>query len=98
MNKLALGTSLTLSDQQHVLGGYCHRFTGDHMPKWVGETFKNDIHFKDDADWLAHTRFHVRKNGRLDHRFNSCESNPTWPNNPELRQHNYMFDQNSQTI
>lgn len=84
MNKFALGTSLTLSDRQHVLGAYCGRITGQHRPEWAINT-PYPLQFKDDSEWLSSTRFHVRKNGRLDHRFNTCESSPTWPNNPELR-------------
>jgi hypothetical protein len=38
------------------------------------------VQFKDDADWLANTRFAVRKDGQLDNRATFCLSNPTWPN------------------
>ncbi len=35
--------------------------------------------FKDDQDWLENTIFHVTKQNRLDRRFYTCESTPTWP-------------------
>jgi hypothetical protein len=79
-----IGTNLTADDQRHVLAGYVHRFTGDHKPAWThGADYK--VQFKDDADWLAHTTFETRLDGRLDDRWRVCESRPTWPKNPELR-------------
>jgi len=83
------GTQLCASDQQHVLAAYVHRFTRDHKPAWArwpredGQV--SPVQFASDADWLANTRFAVRKNGRLDGRARYCESSPTWPDNPELR-------------
>ncbi len=72
-----LGSELTPEDQKHVLAAYVHRFTGDHRPKWAKGGYT--IQFRDDQEWLAHTRFHVTKRGRLDGRFRACESSPTWP-------------------
>lgn len=44
------------------------------------------VQFASDWEWLAHTEFYVRKNGRLDMRYASlAHTNPTWPDNPELR-------------
>ena len=84
-----LGTALHSDDRRHVLATYVHRFTGDHRPAWVAKGMPNGqpypLHFASDADWLAHTLFRVRTSGRLDMRVRSCESHPTWPNNPELR-------------
>lgn len=77
------GTRLTPRDQQHVLVAFVHRFTKTHVPAWAktalpdGRRYKPQ--FRDDADWLAHTRFAVRKNGALDMRAEHCESTPTWP-------------------
>jgi len=74
----ALGIELTLEDQNHVLRSYVHRYTAEHRPTWVIDKI-NPVQFSSDADWLAHTKFKVRKNGRLDHRFHTCHSSPTWP-------------------
>ena len=90
MNMLP-GAQLCTADQQHVLAAYVHRFTRDHKPAWAsnGNTWKDGqpypVQFASDADWLAHTRFAVRGDGRLDQRGHWCESSPTWPDNPELR-------------
>lgn len=87
--KMILGTKLTPADQDMAKRRYVHRFTGDHRPGWTNECLiwkdgkPYPLQFVDDADWLAHTRFHVTKNLRLVD--GNCESNPTWPNNPELR-------------
>ncbi|WP_145670156.1 hypothetical protein [Bradyrhizobium stylosanthis] len=80
-----LGTDLHPADQRFVLSAYVHRFTGSHRPKWAKPD--NAVQFADDQDWLAHTRFAVRANGRLDRRVARCHSSPTWPHNPELRGH-----------
>jgi len=86
---MTTGDNLTASDRQHVLAAYVHRFTGEHKPQWASKPWKDGkpypVQHATDADWLARTRFHVRTNGRLDHRFTTCESNPSWPFNPELR-------------
>lgn len=73
------GDKLTPEDQKRVLAAYVHRYTGDHTPAWV-TSILFPINFRDDADWLANTEFHVTANGRLDLRWRSCESHPTWPN------------------
>jgi len=85
-----LGSDLSDYDKRHVLVAFVHRYTGQHTPDWarVG-TWKDGqpypVQFKDDAEWLANTRFAVLKSGDLDTRFSECESSPTWPNNPEIR-------------
>lgn len=88
-HRTALGYELCDEDRRHVLAAYVHRFTGEHRPAWSRKEWKDGkpypLQFADDADWLAHTRFCVRKDGRLDMRYKACESSPTWPNNPELR-------------
>lgn len=83
------GTDLHPEDQKHVLATYVHRFTREHRPDWANEPRPNGkpypVQFDSDADWLANTTFAVKTDGRLDARVNRCESNPTWPDNPELR-------------
>lgn len=84
------GSDLHPDDKRHVLAAFVHRFTKDHRPAWVdypGQRHRNyPVQFASDADWLAHTVFRVRRNGRLDRRAKACMSTPTWPDNPELRQ------------
>ncbi len=84
------GSELCREDQVTCLLAFVHRFTREHTPAWSKKPLKNGKHypvqFDSDADWLAHTRFAVRKDGRLDKRYGFCQSNPTWPDNPELRQ------------
>lgn len=86
---LLLGTQLDYSDQRHVLAAFVHRFTREHKPAWASQPWKEGkpypVQFASDADWLAHTRFAVRANARVDQRVRYCESSPTWPDNPELR-------------
>ncbi len=72
------GSDLQSADQKEVLAAYVHRYTKDHKPAWV-QTDYYKPQFANDEDWLNNTIFHVRKNGRLDHRFTSCCSTPTWP-------------------
>jgi len=67
------GTDLCHEDQGTVLRGYMMRSTID------STGYGNKPQFKDDDDWLENTIFHVTKDNRLDHRFNTCESTPTWP-------------------
>lgn len=83
------GNELDYSDQRHCLSAFVHRFTREHKPDWANKPWKYGkpypVQFDSDADWLAHTRFAVRNSGRLDMRVHHCESNPTWPDNLELR-------------
>lgn len=75
--KTKLGSELSETDRKHALAAFVHRFTAEHKPFW---TLGHDKpHFKDDADWLAHTRFAVTKAGSLNRRAKWCESSPTWP-------------------
>jgi hypothetical protein len=84
-----LGTELPAQTQQECLRRYVHRFTAEHKPAWASKEWKDGlpypVQFASDADWLAHTEFAVTGNGALDERIGHCFSNPTWPNNPELR-------------
>ena len=83
------GHQLSESAKREALARFVHRFTGDHRPQWARNPRPDGspypLQFKDDADWLASTRFYVRKDGGLSERHRFCESSPTWPNNPELR-------------
>lgn len=85
LEHLIKGSELNEADKRHVLGAYVHRYTKDHRPFWVKDDKKTPVQFGSDADWLEHTKFWVKKDGRLDARYNHCNSEPTWPNNPELR-------------
>lgn len=89
MKRSKLGNWLHPEDQRHVLAAFVHRFTRDHKPEWANKPWKDGkpypVQFDSDADWLAHTSFAVRNDGRLDGRVHRCESVPTWPDNPELR-------------
>lgn len=83
------GNKLCGADQAKVIASFVHRFTGNHIPAWArgkrpdGTAYP--LQFANDTDWLANSSFLVRANGRLDNRARFCQSTPTWPNNPELR-------------
>ncbi len=84
------GSQLTKEDQSYVLAAYVHRFTKEHKPQWACEPLPDGtaypVQFANDQDWLWNTLFYVSaKTFRLDHRAGRCESTPTWPDNPELR-------------
>ena len=78
-----LGNDLTPEEQEEVKRAYVHRYTGQHKPEWAHKLMPNgkqyQVQHKDDADWLAHTRFNVTKKGRLHRGAHSCHSTPTWP-------------------
>lgn len=82
------GSALSLRDQRHVLAAYPHRFTRDHRPAWASRPDCQNcpVQFASDSDWLEHTLFAVTRSGRLSGRDTACQSSPTWPDNPELRQ------------
>jgi hypothetical protein len=82
-----LGIHLHRDDQKQVLRAFVYRHTKSHVPKWAkslrpdGKSYRPQ--FADDADWLAHTYFNIKRSGRLDHRASHCESHPTWPEESE---------------
>lgn len=80
------GKELTPAQQDEAKRLYVHRYTGQHRPQWSFKLRPDGtvypVQFKDDADWLANTVFHVSPRGKF---AGSCSSWPTWPNNPELR-------------
>jgi hypothetical protein len=87
--KWVKGTSLSSFEQKRALGMFNQRFTGDHKPSWADKEWKDGkpypLQFKDDKEWLANTEFPVTKDGKISNRHRFCRSNPTWPDNPELR-------------
>ena len=60
--RMLLGTELKPEDRMYVLAAYVHR---------------NVHRQRTDEEWLANTRFYVRKDGSLDGRFHRCET--TYP-------------------
>jgi hypothetical protein len=93
--KMILGCHLPEHLQRQARATYVHRFTGEHKPDWARKEWKDGkpypVQFKDDADWLAHTKFPVTSAGKLSKRPSACISTPTWPGNPELREHGFKF-------
>lgn len=86
--KTLRGDQLVCEDRRYVLRAYVHRYTGEHKPDWANKLLNGKpypLQFRNDQEWLANTEFAVTTAGRLDHRAHACRSNPTWPNNPELR-------------
>ena len=84
-----LGAELPAHVQQQALNRFVYRFTKNHKPEWANKPWKDGkpypVQFASDTDWLANTRFHVTEKNELDNRVDSCQSSPTWPDNPELR-------------
>ena len=81
------GNQLHIQDQKHVLAAFINRFTAENYPAWKNDSLNNScpVQFSSDHDWLQHTEFFVKTDGRLDLRHKTCWSHPTWPENPELR-------------
>lgn len=83
------GDTLRASVQSECLRRFVYRYTRDRVPGWAKRARPDGsaypVQFDSDRDWLCHTWFAVRKDGALDERVNSCQSSPTWPDNPELR-------------
>lgn len=86
---MVFGSKLSREDRETALARFTHRFTGEHRPSWAGKLRPDGTRympqFKDDADWLAHTEFHVTKSGKLVERYGANNrhdfviSHPTWP-------------------
>jgi hypothetical protein len=83
------GSALSPENQKHVLSAYVHRYTKEHKPNWASKEWKDGkpypVHHASDKEWLHNSEFAVTKKGSLSARHNYCKSNPTWPDNPELR-------------
>lgn len=74
-----LGTALHPDDRRHVLAQFVHRMTFEmqaRFPDFAIRMKRDGYRMPDrtDAEWLANTRFAVKKNGRLDARFSRCET------------------------
>lgn len=72
-----LGTQLHPADRDYVLSAYTYRGTVENFGRNPAQAKRmRDGGFRmpliSDAEWLASTRFAVKKDGRLDHRVNSC--------------------------
>lgn len=89
MARQVRGTSLRPDVQRAVRHVFVHRYTRDHRARWACQPRPDGtpypVQFDSDVDWLANTLFWIKADGTLDHRYDHCESNPTWPDNPELR-------------
>lgn len=87
--RYARGSDLSHHVQEQCKRQFVHRYTGDHKPGWADKSWKDGraypLQFENDADWLNHTWFAVTLLGTLDRRVTACHSQPTWPQNPELR-------------
>lgn len=84
-----LGTLLRPEEQAEALARFVNRFTREHTPTWAtrpqpsGEPYP--VQFASDAEWLSNTVFRTNTDGAL-HATADCNSYPTWPDNPELRE------------
>lgn len=83
------GNRLDYVAQREALSRFVHRFTREHKPEWAAKPWKDGlpypVQFASDADWLANSTFTVRADGRLARNVKHCQSDPTWPDNPEFR-------------
>ncbi len=77
-----LGCNISKENQRICLNRFIHRFTGEHMPRWVmnSPNLRKYPHFKDDQDWLNNTTFAITKKNKLSKTVKHCNSHPTWPN------------------
>jgi hypothetical protein len=79
----SIGKELSPEVQRVALSRFVYRYTREHIPAWATEPRPDGQpyvpQFASDADWLAHTKFAVCKDGTLDERTHFCLSAPTWP-------------------
>lgn len=74
------GSSLRPEVQAECKRRFIHRYTREHVPEWVRRQPElYGVQFASDADWLEHTEFCVRGDGKLNERVSYCMSSPTWP-------------------
>ena len=77
------GSALRPDVQAECLRRFVHRFTAEHIPDWACKPRPDGtpypVQFASDSDWLEHSHFAVKKDGRLDGRVTHCQSAPTWP-------------------
>ena len=80
------GSTLSPALQDEVKRKFVNRFTGEHRPAWANQPRQDGrpypVQFKDDADWLNGTLFHITDAGKL-HKRSGCQSSPTWPDGRE---------------
>ena len=83
------GSQLRIEVQNEAKNRFTQRFTAEHTPAWAKKPMPNGnaypVQFASDAEWLENTTFVVNTDGTLSRKVRSCDSSPTWPNNPELR-------------
>lgn len=73
------GDQLHADDRRAVLAQYLYRMTVEAQRQWpeVAHSMRENgwrMPDRTDAEWLAATQFHVRRNGRLDARYSFCET------------------------
>lgn len=78
MTDSRIGTLLHPSDRSHVLSSFIYRMTHESVKRWPEATMQmRDGGFRmsliSDEEWLASTRFAIRRDGRLDERSKRCE-------------------------
>lgn len=77
------GNELSWAAQNEAKRLFINRHTKDHLAPWSNGRYA--VQFASDEDWLANSWFPTKTDGTLDARARYCQSNPTWPDNPELR-------------
>lgn len=96
-----LGINLCAEDRNYVLRAYVNRYTREHVPAWAKREWRDGrpypVQFASDAEWLSHTKFAVRSDGRLDRRHKCCESTPTWPDGEPVKMKRLPADQDALT-
>lgn len=70
------GLRLRAADRYQVLARHTERNTLEHPAPGLAQ-------FGSDLEWLERTLFAVTTEGKLDERYATCYSWPTWPENPE---------------
>jgi hypothetical protein len=71
------GNQLHPDDRAHVLRAYVHRMTAEAQQQWPEHAAYMKANgwrmpTTSDAEWLKQTRFAVRRDGRLDKRYQHC--------------------------
>lgn len=74
-----LGTELIPSARAHALRAFVHRMTAEaraQFPEFRDYMLANGYRMPErtDAEWLARTRFAVRRDGQLDSRVRHCQT------------------------
>ena len=89
IHRTTLGTDLNQMDRSDAIHLFTNRYTREFFPMWAAKeratTATWPVQFLTDQEWLENTLFHVAPSGSLDKRHRECDSTPTWPDNPELR-------------